>query len=190
MDETERRLWSKHFFDRVVTRFDFPPLITTACEQYLIYFTQLLRDLGVEADADLQKVGNHVLFTIRPQDSDQSLSQIRIALDAYLRIPAWGKTEVLLPDSDLACVQLKRQVGNLQDQIVMLEETLQPLLLADCSTRIGESKAAEIAAAERPELILGGFFTLNTIRVIGGSINVAEIFRCFARLFSKDERPR
>ncbi|HEX8317702.1 MAG TPA: hypothetical protein VF632_04840 [Longimicrobium sp.] len=44
--------------DTLVTLFDFPPALSTACEQYLLYFVQFLRDLGIEAEGDVRHRAN------------------------------------------------------------------------------------------------------------------------------------
>jgi hypothetical protein len=44
--------------DSLVTFFEFPHTVRTACQQYLLYFVQFLSDLGIDADAELKEDAN------------------------------------------------------------------------------------------------------------------------------------
>jgi hypothetical protein len=50
----------------VTAVFEFPAPIKSACEQYLLYFAQFLRDLGIEAEAELKEEAGRVLFSVTP----------------------------------------------------------------------------------------------------------------------------
>src|SRR5262249_33772920 len=63
---------------------DFPPDIKVSCEQYLLYFVQFLKDLGVDAEAELKHNAGQVLFSVIPANKDEALDKIRDALDIYL----------------------------------------------------------------------------------------------------------
>jgi hypothetical protein len=41
--------------DGVAIQFEFPGPLKVACEQYLLYFAQFLRDLGVEVEAKIEE---------------------------------------------------------------------------------------------------------------------------------------
>jgi len=74
--------------DAVVAVFDFPSPVASACKQYLLHFAEFLRDVGVEASADIHDEAGQLLFTVTPARSTTALSAIRQALDVYLRLPA------------------------------------------------------------------------------------------------------
>jgi hypothetical protein len=100
--------------------FDFPVSVKSACEQYLLYFGQFLRDLGIEACTELKEQANRVLFSITPLNEKQALDQIRNALEIYLqmpRAPNFAFTEV--NSSDIAVSQLMANVLHLQSQIAL-----------------------------------------------------------------------
>ena len=51
-----------------MTYFEFPDAVRVPCEQYLLYFAQFLRDLGVEASSELRHEVGMVLFSVTPTD--------------------------------------------------------------------------------------------------------------------------
>jgi hypothetical protein len=73
--------------DALVTFFEFPPLIKTSCEQYLMYFVQFLEDLGIRADSEIKRQAGQVMFAVAPKDGDVALTKIKEALQVYLRLP-------------------------------------------------------------------------------------------------------
>jgi len=91
--------------------FDFPDEVRVYCEQYLQYFIQFLRDLGVEATSELRHEEGHVLFSVTPVDKDQALDNIRAALDVYLSLPS-GK--LIYSQDDENAIEIQRLVGTIQ----------------------------------------------------------------------------
>lgn len=84
---TETSLLSTLHSDSIAMHFDFPEEVRVPCEQYLLYFAQFLKDLGVEANTALTHEAGQVLFTITPEDKDQALDKISEALEVYLNLP-------------------------------------------------------------------------------------------------------
>lgn len=110
----------------VITYFEFPDEVSTACEQYLLYFVQFLKDLGIEAQASIKHHAHEVLFSVTPLDETQALDAIRAALDAYIQIPSNPEfaTEAR-QQSDIAVQQLHAQVLHLQSQLMLSGAVLQ-----------------------------------------------------------------
>jgi hypothetical protein len=107
-------------------QFAFPDSIKSACEQYLIYFIQFLRDLGIHAGAELKEEAHSVLFTVRPKDETQALSRIWEALQIYLQIPALQEFESASSlSNNIAVSQLKANVSHLQGQLHLAAALLQ-----------------------------------------------------------------
>jgi hypothetical protein len=83
----ERALELRQSAGSLVMRFDFPPQVQGACEQYLTYFGQFLRDLaGVEVETSLKHQGTAALFSVTPLDQFQALEQVSRALAIYLEL--------------------------------------------------------------------------------------------------------
>jgi hypothetical protein len=110
--------------DVLLAMFDFPPAIRIACEQYLLYFIQFLRDIGIEAEAELEQDDEHVLFSVSPKDGAEALERIKDALDAYLDLP--NSPAVLAhAGSDVAVQQLRANVMHLQGQLALASAIIQ-----------------------------------------------------------------
>lgn len=99
--------------------FEFPPRVTTACEQYLLYFVEFLGDLGVEATSDLRKDAGRVLFTVTPKEPREALENIRVALEIYLQLPASPISNVDSRDSDVSTQKLLANINHLNEQLAL-----------------------------------------------------------------------
>lgn len=82
LTDAEHQLASHLKSDSLIAMFDFPAAVRAPCEQYLLYFVEFLRDLGVEAEANLQHDAGRVLFSISPRSGKEALDKIREALHA------------------------------------------------------------------------------------------------------------
>lgn len=110
----------------LVTLFDFPGHVSTACEQYLLYFVQFLRDLGIEADASIKHEARQVLFSVTPGDGAEALDRIREALDLYLRLPDSPEFAAQAPAyGDIAVQQLQANIYHLKGQLMVAGAVLQ-----------------------------------------------------------------
>ena len=107
----------------VAMSFDFPDAVKTSCEQYLLYFVQFLRDVGVEATAELREHAGRVLFSVTPKDESEALDKIREALEVYLRLPsAVGVNAAASMSTDLATQQLLANIYHLKSQLMLQAE--------------------------------------------------------------------
>jgi hypothetical protein len=107
-------------------QFEFPSPVRNGCEQYLIYFVQFLRDLGIEAEGELKEDAQKVLFSVKPRDQGEALGKIWKALAVYLQAP--GSRELGAEPSlsnDIAVLQWKAQVAHLQGQLHIAAAILQ-----------------------------------------------------------------
>jgi hypothetical protein len=111
------QLEQEQFKNSLLTSFSFPDELKVPCEQYLLYFAQFLRDLGINATPNLKEEAGKVLFSVTPNDDIEALDRIREALAVYLNLPS---SPVLYNDS-FQSMQLKQQVENLQHSQRMKE---------------------------------------------------------------------
>lgn len=106
--------------------FDFPAPIKSACEQYLMYFSQFLRDLGINTTAKLEESAHSVLFSVIPEDGKEALEKVQEALRIYLGMPtAPNFAGEAAKHADIAVVQLQANVLHLQSQIILAKAVLQ-----------------------------------------------------------------
>lgn len=130
--ESKMRLFERHFTPileeddphSVTMRFHFPPAVRVACEQYLWYFVEFLRDVGVEAKAQLREEAKEVLFSVKPDNKDQALDQIKEALEIYLGLPANRSTSIVTPETSIEVQKLSAQLSLLQSQFYLAQAAL------------------------------------------------------------------
>jgi hypothetical protein len=179
--------------------FDFPEEVKVPCEQYLLYFGQFLKDLGVEADTSLTHDAGQVLFTVTPADKSEALDKIRSALNLYLQLPS-------SPVSDTTNESV--EVQKLEVSILRLKSDLK-LAAAEAQARDATIKAQQIILSvqnallsgeilvksindvtpkpEDKEDLIGGLVALSTYKEKGVEVNLGEILRRMKRLFGKKD---
>ncbi|HSH82821.1 MAG TPA: hypothetical protein VLA19_30175 [Herpetosiphonaceae bacterium] len=118
-------LFAKAHVDSVVVRFKFPEEIQAACEQYLVYFVQFLRDIGVEATASLTEEAGNVLFSVTPKDKEEALDNIRTALGVYLRLPSHPHLGLSTPATDIEVQRLVANLHHLNGQLALANAAIQ-----------------------------------------------------------------
>jgi len=125
--EVVENLSLKLYPNSIVTYFNFPKEIETACEQYLLYFVRFLQDIGINATAELKEdTPGKVLFVVTPENQAEALDTIRKALAVYLNIPA--QVDVYHPvnlSQEIAIQRLVAQVQHFQSQLTLARAELQ-----------------------------------------------------------------
>jgi hypothetical protein len=184
--------------------FDFPEAVRVPCEQYLLYFVQFLKDVGVEASADIQHQAGRVLFSVTPSDDEQALENIRQALMLYLSLPAQNSSGVVISaDNDLHILQLRAQIDHLSSQLRYAAATMRAqeatiraqehaidrqdrLLSGKVLTQSVVQVSTKGEEIDKEEL-LDGTIALASLDVYGVRISWAAIFRKAKQLFSDNK---
>jgi hypothetical protein len=184
----------------VTTEFCFPTDVRTACEQYLLHFVDFLRDLGVEARAQLNETASRVLFSVTPTDKNQALDRIREALEIYLQLPtAQFVAPDLSQDEQLAVTRLQMNVHHLKAQLdaanlqrIALaataqaqQATIQAQQLTIDVLRPSASRVPELPKVGDYQPVLGGIVSLGKVERGGVTVNIAELYRRMRRLVQR-----
>lgn len=185
--------------DSVAVLFDFPEEVRVPCEQYLLYFGQFLRDLGVQSTSDLSHEAGQVLFTVTPTDSRTALDKVRAALNVYLRLPSSPvgdpshdeiavqrlESSVLRLQGDLRLASAELQAKNttIQAQELIIQ-TQKGLLNGEI---VFDSIRDVTPNAEDKEKLLGGIVALATYKEKGVEVNLAELYRKLKGVFTDKE---
>lgn len=197
---TVESLMSKLRQDSVVTYFNFPEEVRVPCEQYLLYFIQFLKDLGVEATAELQHEAGQVLFAVRPVDRQEALDAIRTALEAYLQLPSNPINQPSDIEYEIAVQRLAANIDHLKGQLRLAHAELR---LANATIQAQQVTIRQLLGDEvileslkditpRPkdkdkEDILGGIIRIKRYEGKGFEVNLPELFRKLRALFKKKE---
>lgn len=203
--EAERMLTSRLRQNSIVLYFDFPEQARSPCQQYLLYFVEFLRDLGVEASAELRQEAGQVLFAVTPKDATEALSNIRIALETYLELASSPIRDTSQPGTAIEAQKLAANIHHLKGQLmlasavlqardVMLEAkdatiqaqrvTIDRLLTGDVfidSLRNISPRKPE----EDKEELLDGIVAIKKYEGKGFEVDLPEIFRRLGAMFRK-----
>lgn len=183
--------------DSLVTSFNFPPAVSAACQQYLLYFVQFLQDLGIEANAELKETADRVLFSVTPRSGPEALARIREALAAYLRLPTEpGAAGAAAAGGrpDIALLQLQANVSHLQSQLALgsalvqaKDATIEALHLSNYQLRQMQLQLPPAASAPRaegaPEPLIGSAVKVTTYKKGMIEVDVPGILRALKRRF-------
>lgn len=185
--------------DSVARLFDFPEEVRVPCEQYLLYFGQFLRDLGVQATSDLTHKAGQVLFTVTPTDPRTALDKVRAALDVYLRLPTSPLSDAT--QNEIAVQRLESNVLRLQSDLRLASAELQAknatieaqqlIIQTQKGFLNGEivfnSMKDDTPRVEDKEELLGGIVSLATFKEKGVEVNLGELYRKLKGLFKDKE---
>jgi hypothetical protein len=157
--------------DAVVAFFKFPPDVSTACQQYLLYFIQFLRDLGIDATADIHEEAHRVLFMVTPETGREALEQVQEALTIYLSLPTRSDLQTAAAGDDVAIAQLRANVLHLRSQLA--------LAAAVVRTKDAQIEALELSNYQYRQLLAlpstdspKGGEDQDSIEVMGGMVKV------------------
>ncbi|MCC9134863.1 hypothetical protein ACFSKU_19830 [Pontibacter silvestris] len=191
IDETNKRLLESLDSEVVLTYFQFPEEIKTACKQYLVYFTQFIADMGIKVDTELKEELNHTLFKIIPANKEESLERIKEALTIYLNAPNAHNFQAQISNqTDIAAKQWEANFYHLKSQLSLAtsiiqakDSTIEMLQLSNYQYKqLLESHSLK-KESEEEEDVIPGIVSLNSYEGQGFKINLAEIFRRLKRGF-------
>jgi hypothetical protein len=197
LDEFESNITSTSTTNSIVTSFNFPEEVAVSCEQYLLYFIQFLRDLGVEASSELKHKAGEVLFTVTPTDERDALDKIQEALSMYLELPF---SPISNTSNEIAIQRLESSVLRLQSELKLAEAEKQAKDIAIEGQRfiievqksllkgevIGGALKDVTPKVDDKENILGGTVALTKIGK-GVELNLAETYRKLKRLLKGEK---
>jgi len=198
-NEIVSSLRSKRHRQTVSMFFDFPEEVKVACEQYLLYFGQFLKDLGVSVDTALTHEAGEVLFTVKPTDEKVALDKIRNALDVYLHLPSSpvGDTE----NASIAAQRLEANILRLRSDLKLASAELQAkettieaqqliinvqkgMLSGDI---LVDSMKDVTPKLEEKEHLIDGVVALSIYKEKGIEVNLGELLRRLKKMFGKKD---
>ncbi len=191
INNAEASLIEESNIDKLATFFEFPEEIRAICEQYLIYFSTFLRDLGVEATVEIQENKQRTFFFCTPIDKNEGLKRIKDALDIYLNLPGQSNLPQTPGDfNDVSVVQLVSTIYHFKSQILLLESvvqnknaTIEALSIANFQYRqlIETNKKNE----PKGEELFGGLVTVTEYESKGFKIDLPKLFKMLKRKWRK-----
>ena len=200
-EEAKRRLDARIRENTVVMHFDFPEEVKVPCEQYLLYFVDFLKGLGVKATADLQHEAGRVLFAVTPSDKTEALDKIHTALRMYLQLAASPINDAHDPEDEIAVQRLLANVDHLKSQLrlsYMMVRAQETTIQAQQTTIenqqhilsgkvLLDSLKTDTPNREDKEEVIDGILALGKYEDKGVIVNFGELYRRIKQLFKKEE---
>jgi len=179
--------------------FTFPDEIKTSCKQYLLYFSEFLRDLGVEAKTSLTEEVGNILFRVTPDSKEVAMDAIKKALDIYLQLPNQnfeeGKNRSIAIErlesaiyrlrSDLKLASAELQAKNATIQAQELTISMQRALIG--GRLLPQPTEKPDNNVEAKEDLVPGLLSLGVYEGKGVYVNLGEVLRRVKALFTKKE---
>jgi hypothetical protein len=103
--------------DVVTKLFDFPPEYANICSQYLIWFGEFLKNLGIDADVSTKNKDGKTSLIVSPAENGEMLEQIEELFYRYLALPY---AELLPPEREMS-IQEQHTFIAIKQQVQMLE---------------------------------------------------------------------
>jgi len=188
--EVEKNMLDRLNTSSIIEYFNFPQEYETACRQYLSYFVDFLRDLGINATSNILSEEKKTIFIVKPDDKRQALELIKETLSIYLNLPTVPELKTLIFfNQDIAVQQLVSNIQFLQSQVLLgnailqsKDATIKSLELTNYQlTEIIESKSKDINAQKQGEDIINGILSVDKLEKNGITIDLAELLRRLKR---------
>ncbi len=193
----------------VKASFEFPKHLRTACEQYLMYFGEFLKDLGTSADVTVRKKGQETLFSVIPEKQEKALEKIKDALSFYIGLTIVPEDEIHIEQTEdlrqqISLSRLKAEyhdlkkkiesndaenaalqiaVNALQDNVKMSKEALSAVILLSFKSIEKQGKK------EDSEKFLEDAIKLTKLRLPGVEIDLPKVVEQSRRLLHLDKKP-
>src|SRR5439155_25128131 len=176
----------------ITTFFSFPPEVRTACEQYLLYFSQFLEDLGIRAAAEIKEDAQRVLFSVTPMDGPSALKQVREALDVYLQLPTMNELIGELQSTEMAVQQLQANVLHLRSQLILANAALVAKHAAIEALQVSNFQYRQLLSSEKPanreqEKLIGDIVYVTPIETKGVKVDLPSLLRRLKRRFGLEK---
>lgn len=107
--------------ESLIERFHFPLEVKTACEQYLLYFAEFLKDVGIEVKSSIAEEDENIILAVEPKNKEEALGNISQLLKLYLQLPNSPVVTSYQSASYLSfpAQKLQAQVLHLQSQLTL-----------------------------------------------------------------------
>lgn len=155
----------------IIKLFQFPPQYEVICSQYLLWFGELLKSLGIEAIVSTENKNGQTFLSIEPKDNTVLTSKIEKALYLYLSLPY---SEYLPAESTSDNLIAKVEFQQLQHQIQMFQQQMEVKnSLLELKSATNEQLKKDLEAAKDKILLLESLKD-NKLEFFEGAIALDE----------------
>lgn len=176
-------LLSEHKYS-ILFEFEFDDNIKVACKQYLDYFIQFLKDLGINASSNTYDDMEKTLFEVIPDNKDIALQNIQQCLMTYLNLANNSEVEEYDSYENIAYMQLKANISHLKSQLMLAQATIEQnqvtIDLLKCLNN--ELQAPSLPAIDDKEAdLFGGVVTVGEVDCKFFKLNLGKLLKLLKR---------
>jgi hypothetical protein len=113
-DKVTLTLTKKHAENSLINIFDFPPEYSNICSQYLIWFGEFLKSLGIEADVHTEPRNGKTALIVSPKENGELLTKIKELFYRYIDLPYM---EYIPYNAENMNIHQKYKIDSLLDEI-------------------------------------------------------------------------
>lgn len=191
INETDKLLSEQINKDSILTYYQFPEEKKTPCKQYLIYFSQFLADIGINAELEIKEELHQTLFKVTPQNKSESLDRIKEALEIYLKATNDPEFENQIEiQNDISAMQWGANVHFLKSQLLISKSLLQAKDATIEALQISNFQFKQMiethdSKKKGSEELIEGFVDVTDVEVKGFKFKLPEILRSLKRRIGK-----
>lgn len=115
----EKELLRDSKSELIVKVFQFPHKFENICSQYVLWFGELLSNIGIEADVSTENKDGYTFLTISPHENNTFKADIEKTLYSYLSLPY---SEYIPTSSGMNDINSKILVQSLQQQVMFFTQ--------------------------------------------------------------------
>ena len=167
----EQRLLKSKSAHLLVKLFNFPQQYEVICSQYLLWFGELLKSLGIDASVSTENKNGQTFLSIEPKDNTALTSEIEKALYLYLSLPY---SEYLPAETTKDNLIAKVEFQQLQHQVQMFQQQIEVKnSLLEMKSVTNEALKKDLEAAKDKVLLLESLKD-NKLELLGGALALDE----------------
>lgn len=161
--------------------FNFPSEYQNICSQYLSWFGEFLKNLGINASVSTEQTNEQTILIVAPDDNYELLDQIEKLFYQYLQLPyaeLLPPQKTLTPQEAYAYQSALMQIQHLQTQIQLKESIIanyqatHSTLIAQVQQHANQPLLLNSLQDESKYKFFGGFLEVNKKLTIGKNGNV------------------
>ncbi|MAC48130.1 MAG: hypothetical protein CMI12_14970 [Oceanospirillum sp.] len=154
----------------LVKYFDFPLEYQTVCIQYLVWFGELLADLGIQANVHTEQQGSKAMVIIDPENAPEVLEKIEQLFYTYLCLPYCELLPVIPQNAkdQFLLTNLQAQVNHFQTQIQLKDAALE---LKNATI----SSLQSVVHRQSEELLLLNSINEEELSFFNGAVKIGDI---------------
>ncbi|MBB1467908.1 hypothetical protein H5232_05445 [Pseudoalteromonas sp. SG41-5] len=161
---------SKDLFVKV---FEFPKEYESICSQYLIWFGEFLRNLGIDASVSTENKNGQTSIIVSPEDASELTSKIEMLFYQYISLPYSEYLPALdtkISTEDKFKVQmLTNQIESFKTQIQMKDAIIEMKELSIMNLKESyDKKSSEL-------MLIQSMRNSDDIEILDGSLSLGEI---------------